>query len=135
MSGAREHPRLAVAVQVRVELPGGGMLEGLTQNLSCAGFQMRGDQVAAAALFPGGLQPTPRDRREALAVLSAESADSEARPMSVNVRCTAVFARRVAESQFQMGFQFQDMSPDVLAWVEARIATGLRHARRPQTGG
>lgn len=122
MSGGREHPRLAVAVRVSVTLPDGGILHGVTENLSCAGFQLRGGPPAVAALFADTLQPVPRQRREARAVLG-----SEAPAVSVSVRCAAVFARRVAQNEFQIGFQFLDLSAQAMNWVQARIATGLRH--------
>lgn len=123
MSGGREHPRLAVAVRVRIALPDGEMVEGQTENLSCAGFQVRGGPGAVAALFPDGLQPVPRDRREAAAVLGS---DEQGTSPTASVRCAAVFARRTAESEFQIGFQFLELAPEALSWVQARIATGLR---------
>lgn len=124
MSGGREHPRLAVAVPVRVTLPDGEILHGVTENLSCAGFQLRGGPPAVAALFGDTLQPVPRQRREAHAVLGSEM---PAPAVSVSVRCAAVFARRVAQNEFQIGFQFLDLPAEAMNWVQARIATGLRH--------
>lgn len=123
----REHPRLAVAVRVRIALPGGETLQGRTENLSCAGFQMRGGPNAVATLFADTLQPVPRQRRDAAAVLST---DDEEQALSASVRCSAVFARRVAENEFQIGFQFQELTPEALNWVQARIATGLRQGSR-----
>jgi hypothetical protein len=127
VSGGREHPRLAVAVLVRIDLPGGETLHGHTENLSCAGFQIRGGPQEVAALFAGSLQPVPRQRCEAAAELSTDDAT---RSLSASVRCAAVFARRVAENQFQMGFQFLSLSPEALSWIQARIATGLRQGSR-----
>lgn len=127
MSGGREHPRLAVAVPVRITLPDGEILHGRTENLSCAGFQLRGGPPAVAALFADSLQPVPRQRRDAAAELSVDAA---AQALSASVRCSAVFARRVAENEFQIGFQFLDLTPEALNWIESRIATGLRHGSR-----
>lgn len=124
MSGGREHPRLAVAVPVRITLPDGEILHGLTENLSCSGFQLRGGPPVVAALFAESLQPVPRQRRDAAAVLGIDDAGQA---LSASVRCSAVFARRVAENEFQMGFQFLDVTPEALSWIQARIATGLRH--------
>ena len=127
MSGGREHPRLAVAVAVRITLPDGEILHGRTENLSCAGFQLRGGAPAVAALFADSRQPVPRQRRDAAAVLSIDDAGQV---LTASVRCSAVFARRVAENEFQLGFQFLDLTPEALSWIEARIATGLRHGSR-----
>lgn len=118
-------------MRVRIALPDGESLQGQTENLSCAGFQMRGGPRAVAALFADTLQPVPRQRRDATAVLST---DDTGQALAASVRCSAVFARRVAESEFQIGFQFLDLTNEALSWVQARIATGLRQGSRAPGG-
>jgi hypothetical protein len=124
LSGARHHPRVALALRAALALPDGSTFEARTDNVSCAGFQVRAPREAVACLFPDGHQPTPRSRQEARVVLRADA--DTAQPVVIRVRCAAVVARRVAETEFQVGFQFLDLAPQDLRWLEARIASGLR---------
>ena len=126
MTGRRDHPRLNISLSARLELPDGSTLEGRTKNLSCAGFQLMSGPDAVACLFPVTRQPGPRERREAEVLLGGGGED--ALPVPVRARCAAVFARRKAESAWQLGFEFLDPEPKLLEWLQARIASALRRA-------
>lgn len=124
--GVRDHPRIPLALGVSLTLPDGSAVTGTTDNVSCAGFQMRGSLSLGGALFAGTHQPGPRERRQVDAVLRGTGNEA----VTIRVRCAAVFARRVAENQVQVGFQFLDLEPASLEWLESRIATGLRQGPR-----
>lgn len=126
MTGRRDHPRLSVSLSARLGLPDGSTLEGRTENLSCAGFQLMSGPSAVACLFPVTRQPGPRERRQADVLLGGGAED--ALPIPVNAQCAAVFARRTAESAWQIGFEFLDPEPQLLDWLQARIASALRRA-------
>jgi len=105
-------------------MPDGSSFSGCTDNVSCAGFQIRAPAEAVSCLFPGSYQPGPRQRKDVQVALRA---DAEGRqPVAIQTRCAAVVGRRVAESVFHIGFQFLDLTDVELGWLEARIATGLR---------
>jgi hypothetical protein len=124
MSARRNHPRLDIEVAVRLTVAEGLVLEGVTDNLSCAGFQLRGTRGHVVGLFPATLQPGPRERQHVDVTLRAHPAP--ARLPTVHSRCAAVFARRTSETEYQIGFEFVDPAPAVQDWVEARIASALR---------
>ena len=123
--GRRDHPRLFLALPARVTLPYGRVLEGSTENLSCAGFQITGGPGEVACLFPITRQPGPRERQEAEVVLGGGGA----LPVPMGARCAAVFARRTAEAAWQLGFEFLDPEPALMEWLQARIASELRRSR------
>ena len=124
MSGGRQYPRVFLALHAELWLPDGSSFSGCTDNVSCAGFQIRAPAEAVSCLFPDSYQPAPRHRKHVQVALCG---DAEGRqPVAVETRCAAVVGRRVAESVFHIGFQFLDLTADQLVWLEARIASGLR---------
>jgi len=125
VNGRRDHPRLGISLRATLALPDGTTAEGLTQNLSCDGFQLAAGRAVVDALFPQGRQPGPRERREVQVALHDVST------LGAEVRCAGVFARRMSQSAWHVGFQFVDLQPGTSLWIEARIASALRRAGTP----
>ncbi len=130
LAARRGHPRLDVRLQASLTLPDGATLCGETRNVSLAGFQVRAAPAHVACLFPVTRQPGPRERQHADAALCAQP--DVARATVVRVRCAAVFARRTAEHEYEVGFEFLQPAPAVLAWLQTRIAATLHGPRTAQ---
>ena len=75
-------------------------------------------------MFPVTRQPGPRERRHAEVLLGGS--DEDALPVPMRAECAAVFARRTAESAWQIGFEFLEPEPRLMDWLQARIASALR---------
>jgi hypothetical protein len=119
MSGRRDYPRLGVALHARLLLPDGRVDEGVTQNLSRAGFQLVVGPATLECLFPHTRQPGPRERERAVVRLSAPEDDGDA----VELDCAGVFARRMAQSEWHAGFEFVELHESQQGWIDARLAS------------
>ena len=100
----RDHPRALAELLVRIRLADGQVIHATTANLSRAGLQVAADPPTVGLLFPITHQPNPRQRIEASVEVHLPATPGEADV--VNARCAAVFARRIAASQYRVGFQF-----------------------------
>jgi hypothetical protein len=121
MSGRRDYPRLGVALHARLLLPGGGIDEGVTQNLSRAGFQLAVGPATVGCLFPHTHQPGPRERERAVVRLGTSADESD----TVELSCAGVFARRMAQSEWHAGFEFVDLDESQQRWIDDRLASAL----------
>lgn len=124
VSGLRTYPRVPLNLVATLVLPNGKEIVAPTKNVSCAGFQASVGPDTVECLFPQAHQPPPRLRTVAAVTLCGMPGDSS--PGSVQVRCAAVVARRVAESEFHVGFQFLDLPAEGLQWLEAHMERALR---------
>ncbi len=120
----RDHPRLEIDLHATLSLPDGVTVDGRTQNLSAAGFQLAVGPEVVRALFPHTRQPGPRERCEARVSLRGPGAGAD----PVEVRCAGVFARRTSQAAWHVGFEFIDPPPPALLWIEGHIDSALRGA-------
>jgi len=118
----RDHPRAVAELQVRIHLVDGQVIHATTVNLSRAGFQVAADPQTVGLLFPASPQPVPRQRIEVQVELQLPGRQRE--PSVVEAGGTAVFARRIAASQYRVGFQFTSIGPEAEELLGAFIDAG-----------
>jgi len=130
VNGRRDHPRLGITLAATLSLPDGVTVAGRTQNLSATGFQLEVGPEVVRALFPQTRQPGPRERCEAQVSLR----DPGNEPAPVEVRCAGVFARRMSQSAWRVGFEFVDPPAPASRWIDGHIARVLDPAEDGEEG-
>lgn len=114
----REYPRIPMAVPVDVQVPDGALIRAKMCNVSRAGMQLACDPVTVGQLLPGGQMPMP-SQPVTLDVRFELPVGGE--PVPINVRCAAVFSRRVAQNEFRLGLQFTSFEAEGADHLESYI--------------
>lgn len=102
----------------------GEVIHAITVNLSPAGIQIACDRVTVNSILPLSQRRVPKPTREVDVRLRFP--ESSGMPEILDVRCKAIFSRRVAENEYRIGLQFQGFEGEDYHKLERFLDDGLQ---------
>ncbi|NIM27808.1 MAG: hypothetical protein GWN21_15435 [Gammaproteobacteria bacterium] len=120
----RDYPRVPVHLPVEVSMSDGEVIHAITVNLSPAGIQIACDRFTVNSILPLSQRRVPSESREVDVRLRFP--ESSGMPDVVDVRCRAVFSRRVAENEYRIGLHFESFEGDGYRKLEHFLDDGLQ---------
>jgi len=105
-------------------MPDGEVIHAITVNLSPAGVQIACDRVTVNSVLPLSQRRLPRKPRRV--VVRLRFPESSGMPDVIDVRCTAVFSRRIAENEYRIGLQFQGFEGEDYQKLEHFLEAGFQ---------
>ncbi len=120
----RDYPRVPLHLPVEVSLPDGEIIHAITVNLSPAGIQIACDRVTVDSILPLSQRRLPNETRRVKVRLRFP--ESSGMPDVIDVRCTAIFSRRVAENEYRIGLQFQGLGGEDYRKLEDFLDRGVQ---------
>ena len=105
-------------------MPDDEIIHAITVNLSPAGIQIACDRVTVNSILPLSQRRLPRTTRQVEVRLRFP--ESSGMPDVIDARCTAVFSRRVAENEYRIGLQFQELDGEDYQKLEHFLDGGFQ---------